>query len=441
MTSSLVVRLTVEPNGERVPALVHRDSGLPHFYGNLFALMMLRMRGRAASTVEQALRGIGLLVDFQQRHGVEIQSRMAGGRLFATHEIDALVAHLRQSLVSSPGDRHGGGVTALAAARRRKMGLVQPHVSATRVIYVAQFLKWYTDLVLRNLALTPAKAAQLSQVVARDIQALHVRREVVEPKVGRRESLTAEQKALMLELTTVEGLRNPWKSSFVQQRNALMVRWLLGLGLRRGELLGITLDQINLRVGTVDIILRPDDALDPRRNQPNAKTRERRLELPKDLVAATHEFITAWRSKIKTARKHGFLFVSQGGAPLSLDAVASVFLEIRRAAGGHLPALTAHVLRYTWNDEFSAYCDRHKVAPQDERRHREYLMGWAPDSEAAAIYTKRHIEEAARRALLAMSERETNLSTGEEKNERDTETEDAGTTGQGDNPQRRGVRP
>jgi hypothetical protein len=143
------------------------------------------------------------------------------------------------------------------------------------------------------------------------------------------------------------------------------------------------------------------------------KTRGRRLDLPEDLMKATLEYVIG-RREIKAARKHGFLFIGQGGAPLSLDGVDAVFRDIRRAAGGQLPALTPHVLRYTWNDKYSEFCDQNRVDPTHERRDREYLMGWARDSEAAAIYTKRHIQERARRALLAMSERESRPSTTQE---------------------------
>ena len=403
----------IEPNGERVPVLIHRPSGLPHFDGNLFALTMLRMRGRAAATVEHGLRAIGLLADFQQLHQIDIRARMAAGRLFMSHEIDALPVYLHKNLLAVPESHLGNNavVVRLQGVRRHKQSGVQSEVAATRLSYAAQYLEWRTDDVLRDLRLTPTAAARLAQTVARDIKALRVRRPVGGIPVSRRQSLTKDQKALVLELTDVANLKGPWKSEFVKHRNSLAVRWLLALGLRRGELLGVALEHLNLQASTVDIVLRPDDLSDPRRRQPNAKTRARRLELPKDLALATHDYITAWRSRIKATKKHGFLFVGQSGVPLSVDGLASTFIDIRRAAEGRLPALTAHVLRYTWNDEFSEYCDRHGVQPNDERRLREYLMGWAPDSEAAAIYTKRHIEEKARQALLKMSQRDSDQPT------------------------------
>lgn len=431
MACNLFVRLTVEPNGERVPVLVYRDTRLPHFHANLYALLQLRMSGRAASTVAQALGAAGLLIDFLEHHKIEIAARMAAGQLFASHELDALRAHLRQNLQRSSGGEgwSAKSVGTLASARRRKAAEVQSEVAGTRLIYVIKYLAWYTDIVLRDLALTPAKAAHLSHVVKRDLDALRMRGVGAPEGSPRRESLTAAQEELMLALTTVGASGNPWKSPFVQKRNSLMVRWLLALGLRRGELLGVALDQMNLQAGTVDIVLRPDDALDPRRNQPNAKTRGRRLDLPKDLMKATLEYVVG-RREIKAARRHGFLFIGQGGAPLSLDGVDAVFKDIRRAAGGQLPALRPHVLRYTWNDKYSKFCDQNRVDSMHERRDREYLMGWARDSEAAAIYTKRHIEERARRALLAMSERESRPSTTQETHdvERNSETELADTT-------------
>lgn len=391
-----------------MPVLVCRSSGLPHFDANLFALLMMRMRGRAASTAEQALRAVGLLLDFQAERNIDWSARLASGRLFQNEEIDALTVHLRQAIRASgsPGQGPHRTVVAFAAGRdRRGHDEVQGEVSATRLSYVATYLEWYADARLREMRLPMQTAALLLQRVQADLRALRKRRDSTPGTLNARRSLTGEQKQLLLDISDVASVRNPWTQEFVQVRNALLVRWLLALGLRRGELLGVTLDQLDMQRRRVNIVLRPDDPSDPRRYQPNAKTRARALDLPSDLAVATQNFIVKQRSQIKGARTHGFLFTSSSGAPLSLDTVAAVFMDIRTAAAGLLPAVTAHTLRHTWNDEFSAFCDMQKVAANDERRHREYLMGWAPGSEAAAVYTKRHIEESARQALLQMSRR------------------------------------
>ncbi|MCJ9672763.1 tyrosine-type recombinase/integrase [Neorhizobium sp. SHOUNA12B] len=394
---------------------MYRETRLPHFQANLYALTQFRMSGRAASTVGHALGAAGLVIDFLEQREIDIGTRMAQGRLFYSHEIEALWAHLRQNLQRSRhamDDRRARTVT-LASMRRHRAREVLPEVADTRLLYAIAYLEWHTDIVLRDLALMPAKAAHLASVVKRDLDALRKRRGQASASSPRRVSLTAEQRELLLSLTAVGAPANPWRSEFVQERNALLVRWLQALGVRRGELLGVSCDQLNLQSRTVSIVLRPDDAHDPRRIQPNAKTKARILDLAEDLAAATQKYMLA-RRKTRLARRHGFLFVSQSGAPLSLDSVSSIFRDIRRAAAGQLPALSAHVLRYTWNDDYSDYCDRNKVEPAKERENREYLMGWARDSEAAAIYTKRHIEKRARRGLLALSERESRPSTSQE---------------------------
>lgn len=388
-----------------MPVLVYRSSGLPHFDANLFALLMMRMRGRAASTIEQALRAVGLLLDFQAERSIDWSARLASGRLFQNEELDALAVHLRQA-IRVPGcsvQGFGRAVISFAGRNRRSNGEVQGEVSATRLSYVATYLEWYADAQLRAMRLPLQTAALLSQRVQADLRALRKRRDSTTGTANAQRSLTGEQKQLLLEICDSASVRNPWTQEFVQVRNALLVRWLLALGLRRGELLGVTLDQLDMQRRRVNIVLRPDDPSDPRPYQPNAKTRARTLELPSDLAVATHNFVVRHRSKIKSARGHGFLFTSSSGAPLSLDTVTAVFLDIRRAAAGRLPAVTAHTLRHTWNHEFSAFCDLQKVTADEERRHREYLMGWAPGSEAAAVYTKRHVEESARKALLQMS--------------------------------------
>jgi hypothetical protein len=64
-----------------------------------------------------------------------------------------------------------------------------------------------------------------------------------------------------------------------------------------------------------------------------------------------------------------------------------------------------HVLRYTWNDNFSKSMDATNTSPEHEQKMRSRLMGWKPTSNTAMTYNRRHIERRARKASLEMQEK------------------------------------
>jgi integrase len=180
-----------------------------------------------------------------------------------------------------------------------------------------------------------------------------------------------------------------------------MVDWLVHLGLRRGELLNVRVDDIDFRRGVVTVVRRQDAADDPRRNQPSVKTRGRDLPLSSGLLDTTRRYILDFRTGLPLARTHGYLLVASGtGAPLSMPAVAKVFSVLRFKVPTLPPDLSPHVLRHTWNARFSEEMDKNKVPEETERKARSYLMGWSETSGTAATYTRRHIREKARRVSL-----------------------------------------
>tara|TARA_R110000851_G_scaffold65260_1_gene148256 strand:- start:459 stop:632 length:174 start_codon:yes stop_codon:yes gene_type:complete len=49
--------------------------------------------------------------------------------------------------------------------------------------------------------------------------------------------------------------------------------------------------------------------------------------------------------------------------------------------------------------------DQNKVPEETERKARSYLMGWSETSGTAAVYTRRHVREKAKRVSLDLQER------------------------------------
>jgi integrase len=209
--------------------------------------------------------------------------------------------------------------------------------------------------------------------------------------------------AALIDVVQPGSPENPWKGDHAKERNALIVRWLLALGIRRGELLGVRVSDINFQTNEVLIARRADDLDDPRTNEPNTKTRDRLLSLDEDLAVLTRRYVTGGRRRIEGARRHDYLFVANGsGAPLSLSGLNKIFAVLRTKCPSLPDDLSPHVFRHTWNDEFSALMDKRQVAEEAEKKMRSRMMGWSETSGTAAAYTRRHTEKKAKEASLAL---------------------------------------
>ena len=100
---------------------------------------------------------------------------------------------------------------------------------------------------------------------------------------------------------------------------------------------------------------------------------------------------------------HEYLFVAdRTGAPMSLSALNKCFAFLRIRIPDLPDDLSPHVLRHTWNDNFSEVMDRNNTPEADEQKMRSVLMGWSENSDTAIIYTRRHVRKKASQVSLAM---------------------------------------
>jgi len=222
-----------------------------------------------------------------------------------------------------------------------------------------------------------------------------------------RKGFTNKIRQRILEVVDPESNANPWSGDHCRRRNELVVRWLLHLGVRRGELLGIQTSDIDFQRNEVTIARRADDVDDPRRDEPNTKTYDRLLPLSDEMVALARHYILKVRNQFKGARRHRYLLVAnRTGAPLGKAAFSKIFAELQQKCP-ELEGVHPHLFRHTWNDDFSEQMDREGVSEEREQKMRSVLMGWSPTSGTAATYTKRHVERKANEASLSMQNRST----------------------------------
>lgn len=359
------------------------------------------------------MRSVMVLHLVLDRLNVDLLQRLDAGQLLAQWEVEEVMRQcwlgIKQLAENETADgQPSANVVSLTNANKTSAndGILARKSHGTRLLYIRDYLDWLAPNWIGRMRRAANPLADQLEIAKKRVSAMlatRIPRRKSRVTLNRREGLSKEAKTRLLQVIALDSPDNPWTSAHTKVRNALMVKLLLKLGCRRGELLGLRTQDVDLATGMVKIVRKADDKADPRKQQPLVKTLDREVALGEELAALLKQYVRSNRNAIKGARKHGFLFVSNGkGAPLSLDGLAKVFAAIREKCPELPRDLCPHVLRHTWNDEFSEYADRAKLSAEEEMRLRNYSMGWSPDSESSQHYLRRHTREAAERASLGM---------------------------------------
>ena len=396
------------PGGETLPALVEPGSA-PAPEPIRYAVSILRNAGRAENTIEAHMRAIAAARAWAHSNGLSLEARMATGAGLELREIESLSHALKTARVPDRTERpHQANVLPLSRSGKglhRHLPhdcdeMLAPQTGANRVRSVAAYLDWLAS---------HSRAAGSQQLLRDTVKALTARakvgaRQPSEPRKG----LSPEQRDRLFAVIDPSSPENPFRSEAVRYRNLAVVACLDETGMRRGELCGLKIPDIDFKKLTISIHRRPADPRDPRRQKPKTKSGARPVPIRPELADILFAYLSDWRRTEPGARMHAYVFVSHAGirpgAPLTPRSVGNVFAALESVLGFRLHP---HLLRHTWNDRFSAAIDGRAVrgdrTPEaSEERIRNFLMGWSPDSKMAAVYTHRHVERAAEAALRGM---------------------------------------
>ena len=413
MASACRVKTIKLDSSERLPVLLD-ENGIPLFEPTVFALSEVRGRNLSASTIESVLRSVMVFHRFLDLRRIDFDSRLSSGRLLSLGEVEDLARFSRMRLndlasLSAAGDDTTPKVQTFEKVRmeiqQQSRDELEPEVAATRLRYMRMYIQWLADERCSRHTLTEPAAARLAEATMRTSRAIDSRipHQSGRNPFGQREGAPDEVVEEMLRVVDPFCSDNPWQDEHTRYRNALLIHWLLHLGMRIGEALGVRVNDIAIRAREITIHRRADDPEDPRAYPPQTKTLARVLPCSDALLLETQAYILNYRRSQGRAREHQFLFVaSRTGRPLSLSAVAKMFRALRECCPCLPPDLSAHLLRHTWNDVFSKKMEDRRVEPADEQRMRSYLMGWSPTSGTAAIYTRRYVRTRAKEISLAL---------------------------------------
>lgn len=414
MTPRYVVRTLMFVSGERLPVLVDRTVGEPLFDPTVFSVSELRSKNQASNSIEAALRAIMVFYIFLELRHIDLDGRLQEGALLTLGEVEELVRLCRlpmKTLSALLAAAEEGAVASVRVASLEKYRMKQGALenskditsAASRIRYIRDYLLWLVEKRASQYSLAPQSKLLLETAGKRTENALDARIPMTGGRntIGGREGLAQEKLERLLEVINPECPENPWHGEFAKKRNQLAIHWLYELGIRRGELLGLEVADINFRNNKVTIARKADSRRDPRRRQPLTKTLDRILPISERLAQMTNDYIMHVRKGKKAGLPHGFLFVAAGtGAPLSLIGLNKMFEVLRKKCPDLPKELVPHVLRHSANDAFSKKMDEKGISDTTEQNLRSFTFGWNPKSSTAKNYTKRRIREQATEASL-----------------------------------------
>lgn len=393
-------------SGESMPLLLDSETGLGLFEPTVYALH-LRSRSLATNTIGQALRSVQLLYQILQATQISLLDRIKANTLLTLGEVDALVEQckLKKHDLKEIYDRQVDEKVSRLDITRLRKGLktttslvpVARNTSVVRLKYVTGYLRWLVEYAyLQNL---PPDRELFFKVGDKAVGAMSVRTPTGNKRnsTARRRGWTKQDEVRILARVHPNSPVNPWQDAFIRNRNHLIIGFLLGTGVRKSEMLGIKLADLKFSDNTVFIARRADDPEDPRRRPPTQKTYDRTLALGNDLIDQIKCYIKMRATK-DAARKHPYLFVTEAGAPMAINTVDFMFSTVRQNLPG-IKYLSAHICRHTWNDRFSELAEG-KMKEAEEKKVRNYLMGWSDESRSAENYTARFVEKKAHEALI-----------------------------------------
>jgi len=201
--------------------------------------------------------------------------------------------------------------------------------------------------------------------------------------------------------------QNPFRTEFIKHRNFLIFVLLYQMGLRRGELLLLSANCMNMGFDDSThrdlywLDIKDSNLYDIRKNTPRLKNNysTRQIPLPEGLYALLVKYVANHRGRCS----HGFLFSSQHDRPLSKRSLNKICLKLSKTLPIELlkdlnlrcgtNKVTPHNFRHSAAvDRIRSY--RHSGIEMD---HAESLLraffGWSPESKMPRLYARAFYEE------------------------------------------------
>lgn len=403
-----LIRWSQFNNGEKMPFLVPRTVGLPIEAPTFWITAHRRAMGSQPNTLFNELRSLMFLYLWSDLRGIDIAERLEHGTFLTLDEIidlvnvcgwylnDLLSALERRSSNVTTLPRHIPTAGVQSGEKRNRLSVIHSFLEFTSAGYLSRLQPWPDRwLLYRDMR---------DECFGRFITHIHAIRAPNRDDFGQREGLEPEVLKRLRAVIDPDHPENPFEPQ-VRFRNFMMILLLMELGIRRGELLGIKLEDCDVagKRGFITIHRRPDDIAETRFGVAT-KTAARKLELSHRTTRLVYEWIAYHRSELPGAAKgkDQYLIVTvPKGKPMSASNVNKTFEALRERVPGLPAEVKPHVLRHSWNDTFSEQMDKKGISEENEVKWRMKLMGWRSEL-TAQHYTRRTVARRSNEVLREM---------------------------------------
>ncbi|MFG0862002.1 site-specific integrase [Pseudomonas mosselii] len=380
--------------GER-SCVVIDGKGMPLYYPNLYLTTQVRNSSRSSSTLTNSAGHLCAFLQAMDEAGVDLLARMSAGYVLEPFEVEALRGTFQRRLLDQPEKKHGISFFSSRAP-------VSKEVMHARVGVTTKYLDWLAKQYLRAPR-DPDELARILQAL-KELRPINKKRNTVKRKRG----LSDVGVAAVIELLRPGSRLNIWEDPATQVRNRLLFSVMYELGIRRGELLNLKIEDLDFGANQLSVMRRADEKDDPRPDQPLVKTNDRLLPVKTVLMNELRRYITDYRRHVPGAKRHGFVFVTHKsgptqGQPLSIVNYKNIVNSLREAVPP-LADFSGHDLRHYWNERFSRLMETAGVSEPEEELMRSQLMGWKFGSGSAKHYIQRYVEKKASEHSLKMQE-------------------------------------
>lgn len=388
-------------NGVRRMLLL--EDGIPIYYPTLY--ISTKHRGTSASRQRNILYSIEILLNWCRLEEIDLEARFMCDEHLVENELFLLMDFCAWS---ADTQRHlMNGVKLLPKAYRQ----VSREMASQRIHAIRDYLSFlYIRLAQGENKKSVASAVSDTILSYKPKIKKHTKNETV--------ALTDEQIDAITQKLLPEHPENPWKDTVTRLRNLLIFYVFYETGIRRGELAGLYVNDV--QNNSISVYRRHNNPLETRRRAPNAKTGERTVPIPEEVSRLLDKYVMEYRNKFSAAKKHPYLFISHRknkGQPMTLRAIDEVFNSARKALP-ELNGLTSHKLRHHMNYRISEMINKEyqdatsfEKAAVDEQV-RPYLMGWSPTSKMQETYNKRYNQEQAGKILAERANKMNNKESG-----------------------------
>jgi integrase len=385
--SKYICHTALFSTGERFPILLYRDSYQPVVLATRY-IIDERRDNKKCGTILCDIRVLRWFYEWCDDRTIRVEERLRNGEMLTKAEITGFCRYLKSSRKRSII----GSIGTPDKAKESSSLILSPLTFDSYVSVAERFLLWaaYEFIPLK----TPEDNVRetLRAAIKR------IERSFRNARVGghtacSRYGLTREEIESIRQVIKPGAELNPFKKA-TQFRNYLIFELMLATGIRRGELLKIKLNHLPLgSKTTLSIVKSPDDKEDPRRLEPQVKTRMREIPLVKQLRVALWKYV----QKHRKPGTSDYLFTSmRGGVPLDQGAVNFIFDHLIESCFQHLKGrLSPHVLRHTFNELLLEEAREQDLTEEQIKELQRYLNGWSEQSVMPSIYTRRVIEEQA----------------------------------------------